>query len=281
MRRVTEPLANHTWLKIGGQAEIAIPETKMELIELLKECHQKDRQYRILGNGSNLLVTDEGIEELVIKHTEACTQIEINDGAVDAGASVAIPQFVNKLVQNNFGGYEYLYSVPGTLGGAVFMNAGRGEKHQKTIADYLVEVEVFNGREIKNVSKDQIDFSHRYSTFQERPEWTILSAVFKPPDQPEKIGREKIRERMEKINQRERGKPNAGTVFSSGSRLPLGRVPPNGLKIGDARFVHSNRICNDGNATYKDVKRLISLAQWLHRLVPGFETPEIEYEVWT
>lgn len=280
MRRTTEPLSEHTWLKIGGMAEIAIPETKEELIELLKDCEKNNRSYRILGNGSNLLVSDEGIDELVIKYNEACTQIQIEDGIVKAGASVSVPQFVNKIVEHDLGGYEYLYSVPGTVGGAIYMNAGRGESHQKTIADYLEEVEIYDGTEVRKIPVGEIEFSHRYSTFKDRPEWIILSGVFKPPTQPKKAGREKIRDRMEKVNQRERSKPNAGTVFSSGVKIPLSRIPPNGLSIGDARFVHSNRICNDGEATYSDVKNLILVAKWLHRVIPGLEEPELEYEIW-
>lgn len=281
MKRTIEPLAEHTWLKIGGPADIAIPESKDEFIDLLVECTQDDIPFRILGNGSNLLVSDDGVDDLVIKNTLACTEIRIDDGTVIAGASVLVPQFVNFLVEHERGGYEYLYSVPGTIGGAIFMNAGRGRRHEKTIADYLIEVELFDGEEVRQLSTSELDFSHRYSTFHEHPEWTILSATFEPPEQPKNIGQEKVRKRMEKVNQRERTKPNAGSVFKSGTRLPLHRIPPGGLSYGDARFVSSNRICHDGDATYTDVIRLIRLAKWLHRIVPPFSTPEIEWEIWS
>ncbi|MFP8890761.1 UDP-N-acetylmuramate dehydrogenase [Natrialbaceae archaeon A-CW2] len=280
MKRATEPLAKHTWLKIGGSAEIAIPESKEEFVELLKECHSEGRAYRILGNGSNLLVSDDGINGLVIKNTEACVDINIDGNMVQVGASVAVPQFVNICVKHNLGGYEYLYSVPGTVGGAIFMNAGRGKTHNRTISDYLVDVEVFDGEKTRIIPKSNLDFEYRYSSFHDQNDWTILTAKFDLPSQPSEKGRNKVQKRMEKVTQRERKKPNAGTVFKSGNRLPLNRVPPNGLKIGDARFVHGNRICNDGDATYKDVKRLIILSKVLHRLIPGFKEPELEYEIW-
>lgn len=280
MYRSTEPLAEHTWLDVGGPADVAVPESVDELVDLLETCHRDDRAYRILGNGSNVLVSDDGVDELVIKTTEACGDVEVDDGVVRTGASVAAPQFANLLVQHGLGGYEYLYSVPGTIGGAVYMNAGRGERHQQTIADHLVEVELFDGTERRTVPAEDLEFEHRYSTFQERPAWTILGATFEPPSQPREEGRAKIRERMEYVETRERSSPNAGSVFKTGARLPLQKLPPNGLSVGDARFVHSNRICHDGDATCEEIRRLLRRAQLLHRVVPGWETPRVEWEIW-
>lgn len=280
MNRRTEELAEHTWLKIGGPAEIAVPESEVEFVDLLRECEAEGRDYRILGNGSNLLVTDEGVDELVVKQTDACTELTVEDGVVHAGASVAVPQFANALVQHGLGGYEYLYSVPGTIGGAVYMNAGRGRSHGQTISDHLTEVELFDGEDVRTVPASDLEFGHRFSTFQERPEWTILSATFEPPEQSLEEGRAKIRERMDYVDTRERGKPNAGSVFTSDVRLPLERLPGHDLGVGDAHFVHRNRICHEGDATFDDVSRLVRRAQLLHEIVPGWERPSLEWEVW-
>lgn len=280
MKRTTEPLADHTWLKIGGPAEIATPESKEELVSVLEECHESGREYRILGNGSNLLVTDRGIDELVIKNTEACTDLDFDGNRLVAGASVLIPQFINACISNDLGGYEYLYSVPGTIGGAIFMNAGRGESYGQTIADHLVSVEVFADGEVRQLPVEEIDFSHRYSLFQDRPEWVILSATFDLPSQPKERGQEIARERMEKVGQRERAKPNAGSVFKSGTRFPVHKYPPGGLSVGDAWFVASNRICHNGDSNFEEVKKLVTRAKWLHWIVPPFEEPEIEWEIW-
>lgn len=280
MKKKTESLAEHTWLKVGGPAEIAVPETKQELIELLADCHSQNRPYRILGNGSNLLVTDEGVDELVVKTTEACTGIEFDGSSAVVGASVMIPQFINECVQRDLGGYEYLYSVPGTIGGAIFMNAGRGKNHQSTIADHLISVEVIDEGTVRHILVEDIDLDHRYSSFQEHEDLVILSAEFDLPTQSSDEGQEKVRKRMQKANERERSKPNAGSVFKTGARLPLHKIPPNGLSIGDARFVATNRICNDGEASFNDMYRLIALAKLLHRIAPNFETPEVEWEIW-
>ncbi len=280
MKRTTESLAQHTWLKIGGPAEIAIPETKAELIELLKECYETDQTYRILGNGSNLLVADDGIDELVIKTTEACADLEFEGNQVYTGASVMVPQFINTCIQHDLGGYEYLYSVPGTIGGAIYMNAGRGESHNQTIKDYVISVEVFTDGRVRDISVDELDFAHRYSLFHDHKDWVILAATFELPTQASEEGQKKVQRRMQKVNKRERSKPNAGSVFKSGARLPLHKIPPNGLSVGDARFEEQNRICNDGNATCRDVERLISRAKLINKLVPPFRTPEVEWEIW-
>ncbi len=280
MKKQCEQLSNHTWLNVGGNAEIATPESKLEFVDLLKECNEKDRSYRILGNGSNLLVSDNGVDDLVIKNTEACTEFNVDGTIVQVGASITMPQFVNKCIENDLGGYEYLYSVPGTIGGGIYMNAGRGKKHDLTISDYLVEVEIFNGEDCAVVTKEELTFSHRYSTFQDQDDWTILTATFDLPRQSREKGRKKVQNRMSHVSNRERAKPNAGSVFKSSTCLPLHKIPPNGLKIGGARFVHSKRICNDGGATFKDIKYLIMVARLLHRIVPFIDVPEIEYQIW-
>lgn len=280
MKRRTEPLSEHTWLKIGGPAEIATPETKAEFVELLTECYENDRNYRILGGGSNLLVDDDGIDELVIKSTEACTDFDVDGTEVKVGASMMIPQFVRRCVEHDLGGYEYLYSVPGTVGGGIYMNAGRGKSHRLTISDYLTSVEMFVDGEVQIVEVDDLEFKHRWSTFHDHDDWVILSATFDMPVQPVEEGNQRIKERMKKVGERERGKPNAGSVFKSGARLPLHRVPPNGLSVDGAWFVSANRICHDGNASFDDVYRLVKRAKLLNSLLPPFETPVIEWEIW-
>lgn len=280
MKRMTEDLSAHTWLKIGGPTEIAIPESKSEFVELLCKCQETNTPYRILGNGSNLLVSDDGIDEFVIKNSEACNELEFDGNRVTVGASVMVPQFITACINNDLGGYEYLYSVPGTIGGAIYMNAGRGKRHEQTIADYLLTVEYYADGDVQELPVDELEFKHRYSLFHEHDDWVILSATFELPDQPSEEGRRKAKERMDKVGQRERSKPNAGSVFKSGARCPFHKIPLRGLSVGDAWFVSRNRICHNGDATFDDVKRLITLAKRLNRLVPPFKEPEVEWEIW-
>lgn len=280
MKRTTEPLAEHTWLRIGGPAEIAIPESKSELTSLLKKCDEKNQKYRILGGGSNLLITDEGVDDLVIKITGACTNIRFTDGRLKVGASVMLPMFINSYIQYDLGGYEYLYSVPGTLGAAIYMNAGRGEGHGQTISDYLVSVEVYENGGVEEIDRNELTFKHRFSTFMDKENPVILSATFEMPTQPEEEGRKNAQARMESVNERERQLPNAGSVFKSGSWIPLHKLPPNGLSVGSARFTSPNRIVHDGDASYSEVRKLVERAIWLHQIVPPFRRPEIEWRIW-
>ncbi len=280
MKKINENLSEYTWLKIGGPAEIAIPESKKEYVELLKRCHEKNRSYKLLGGGSNLLVNDEGIEELVIKNTDACTDFKQEGTKVSVGSSMMIPQFVRKCVENNLGGYEYLYSVPGTVGGGIYMNAGRGKSYKQTISDHLTSVEVFIDGEIRILEKEELCFKHRWSTFQSNNDWVILSANFDLPEQSAERGNALIKKRMEKVRKRERGQPNAGSVFNSNAPLPLQKIPPNGLSVDGARFVSKNRICHNGNADFDDVYKLLKRAKILNTLVPPFKQPEVEWVIW-
>lgn len=275
MKTKREPLGQHTWFKIGGPAEIIEPKSKDEFVSAIEWCLEEGRPYRILGNGSNVLISDNGLDDVVIKNTSACTGLEANRNTVVAGSSVLLPQFINFSVEHELGGVEYLYSVPGTIGGAVFMNAGRGKRLNKTITDHLVSIEVHDGKQVREVSVEELEFDHRYSTFQEHENWAILSATFELPSQPKNVGKEKIQKRMDYIKSRDRSTPNAGSVFTNGTRLPM-RI----FSLGGAKFVQDNRIGNVDNASSSDVERLIWFAKFLHKFIPALEERDVEIRIW-
>ena len=275
MRKIKEPLAKHTTFNIGGMAEILIPESKEEMIEAIKYSKSKGRNYRLLGNGSNVLIPDKGVRELVIKTTEFGNNVLIKSDRVIAGASVSLPNLVKKIVEHDLGGIEYLYSVPGTVGGAIYTNAGRGKSYNKSISDFLISVEVFDGKKIRNIPKEKIKFGYRYSSFHEHNNWVVLSAEFKFLKQIKKIGKEKINERMELVKERERGKPNIGSIFKNAPRLPM-----KGLRLGDAKYASNNRICNIGNARFWEVYFLIKVTQLIHSFIPFTEKLELEIQIW-
>ncbi len=275
MIQKNEELSKHTTFKIGGKTEIFIPESRDELLEIIDKFQSEGIKYKILGGGSNVLISDKELDFKVIKTTKACKDIKIEGNTVEVGASFYLPKFVRKIVENGLGGIEYLSSVPGTVGGAIYMNAGRGKKHNKQISDYLVDVEVYDGEKVKTIGENEIEFGYRYSSFQNKSDWIILSAKFNFNSQSIEYGKEKIKERMETVSGNVRSMPNAGSVFKSGRKLPL-----KGLKIGSAKFVSSNRICNTGNASFSDVYRLIKIAILLHKIVPFLESPELEIEMW-
>lgn len=271
----TDDISKHTWFNIGGKAEIVVPNTREQLIETLKWCQKNNVSYRILGNGSNVLVSDVGVSELIIKTTKCCTNISVNDTQVTVGASILLPQLVKFVVEHDLGGIEYLYSVPGTVGGAICMNAGRGRPHGKQISSHVVSVEVFDGTKTRTLSSDELEFGYRDSVLQDYPDWVVLSTTLELEKQDRQIGREKIKERMEHAHKRERSLPNAGSVFKEGQHLSV-----TGWNLGDAKFVSQYRICNTGNATFNQVYYLIKIVYWLNRIRPFRPDPEVEIRIW-
>lgn len=276
-RLINEPLSKHTTFRIGGPAaELVIPDNEDELIQEIKRCQQNEVKYRMLGKGSNLLITDKGIQDVIVKNTYACTCIEKNKNHVYAGSSISLQEFVNFCVRNDLEGMEYLYSIPGTIGGAIFMNAGRGRKKHQAISDKVDWVRYFNGQEVKILKKDECQFDFRKSIFHTKRNWVILGASFNLESQQKEIGERKIRERIDLVTKTQnRVYPNAGTIFKNTSYLSSFIM--RGLKIGRAKM-EKNWIINLGEATFNDVNNLIKVSICLNYL--SLNKPELEIEIW-
>jgi len=272
-----EPLAEHTTFNIGGPAEVmSIPENEEEFIEEIRRCEKENINYKILGNGSNLLINDKGIKGIVIMNTKACSKTEKNGNTVEVGSSISLQKFVRFCVNNDLEGMEYLYSIPATVGGAIYMNAGRGKKHNRSISNNLISVKIFDGNEVKRLKKEECNFQFRESIFHKRNDWIILGAKFEFDYQPKEIGEKKIKERKEKVKDWPIYKhPSAGSIFKR--RSSLSRKLVNGLRIGDAK-IEGNFIYNLGNASFDDVLWLINLSRMTSYLT--FKKPELEIEIW-
>ncbi len=283
MIEIYDSLSNHTTLKIGGEAKILIPETKHELVSLINDLQQNGEEFKILGAGSNILAADHDLDFTVIKTTKCCTDLKNERRKITAGASVMMPQLVHFAVQNDLGGLENLYSVPGTVGGGIFMNAGRGFGRDSVISWYLESVEIFDGEEIREIPRVDLTFGNRYSTFQEHNDWIILSAEFKFREQPREIGRKLLKERMEAVSNKERSLPNAGSTFLKTGFLEK-VIPENFLRAtihsGDARYAHKNRFINAGNSDYEDMIKAVNKLKFMHQVIPFISVPEFEWIVW-
>jgi UDP-N-acetylmuramate dehydrogenase len=272
-----EPLRKHTSLRIGGAARrLIVPESQEELIAAVRESRKRHIRYFIVGRGSNVLATDRAIDTLVIKNTEACHTLRLlDDGRVEAGSSVELQRLIRFCVDHDMEGMEYLQSVPGNIGGAIYMNAGRGEQHNKAISDYLVEVDVCDGERMLTIPKHECEFSYRSSMFQ-RKDWIILGARFALPAQPRARGQELVAERMRYVREvQDNQMPNAGTVFSRHFRLGPQLM---GSSVNGARFSNKtpNWILNTGEATCEDVLRLIRWARLQH-LIRLCRSPRLEW----
>lgn len=274
-----EPMSKHTTFRIGGPAALMlVPQTEEELIDAIRDCQSARAPYRVLGNGSNLLVSDQGLKCRVINNQEACTRLEYADGLVYAGSSVKLQAFIRFCTKQGLEGSEYLFSVPATIGGAIFMNAGRGRALNQQISDHLVSVRVFNGVNIIDIPKYQCDFRYRQSCFHERRDWVILGAAFRMPTQATVVGDAKVKERMAYVKEtQDYNQRTAGSVFKVGRPRLYELVK--GLKIGGAEYSRktSNWINNTDSAKASDVIRLISVLKFLNILTFKRAEPEIEF----
>ncbi len=161
---MNESLKKHTTYGIGGPADLMIfPKSKQDLIKVVEIINENKIQLTILGSGSNVLVSDNGIKGAVISLKNSLKQIEVDDNILYAECGTMLGKIVKCAVKNNLIGLENLNGVPGTLGGALIMNAGAwgGE-----ISENLIHVEVINSKsEIQKIQKKDLNFSYRQSSF--------------------------------------------------------------------------------------------------------------------
>lgn len=266
-----------TWctLRIGGPARsIALPDTTHSLVETIKSCLDHDEPFRVIGRGSNLLCADAGYEGVVLA-TQKCRSLHIDGTRVVADCGVPLQTLIRELTKHGLGGIEYLMSVPGNVGGAIVTNAGRGRSHNRNIDEFVREVTVFDGLHTFTMTREQCGFSYRASVFQQRPDWTVLSAIFEFPTQDSLVGQQRIRARIDEVQPtQDRSQPNAGSVFKHDYRLDL-----RGYRNGGARFspLTPNWIVNDAHATCADVEALLRFAIEQHE-VRDLPAPVLEWQ---
>jgi UDP-N-acetylmuramate dehydrogenase len=258
-----EPLAKYTSMRVGGAADYYFePADKADVIQLVRYLRRQEFPYFVLGRGSNVLVSDEGYRGAVINVEEGLSDVRRAGELVIAEAGAKISKFVEFCIQQEFAGVEMLAGIPGTIGGAVVMNAGA---HGGEISDYLVDVEVLRGDEVLRVKKEDAEFAYRTSAFVQD---VVLEATFKLPagDRETLIKRrsEYLRERNLK---QPTNLPNTGSMFKNprgtfAAKL-IEQAGLKGKRVGDAQISekHANFIVNLGNARASDVVTLINLAR--------------------
>lgn len=260
-----EPMKNHTSLQIGGPAEaLLIPKDELDLKKLLSFC-RKEFPVIVIGNGTKLLVSDEGIDGIVIKMSECFDSMSVSRTKVEVGAGLALRDLSKSMVDHKLSGLEFAVGIPGTVGGAVVMNAGA---HGSMISDVVTNVALmdFDGN-ISKCQKNDIFFGYRQSEFQSNPS-IILSVEMNL----RKNDLERIRGRMNKHSQwRKTRQPqnvlSAGSIFKNPAGSSAGELIDKaglkGTRIGNAKISeeHANFILNLGNATAQDVINLMKKAQ--------------------
>lgn len=263
-----EPMKKHTTFKIGGPAEYFIKiESIKELKEILKMAKENNIDLTIIGNGSNLLVSDKGIKgiTLIIKIEKINIQEKNEEIEITVGAGEKIGKIAQKCLQEGITGIEELSGIPGTIGGAVRMNAGAHGKEMKDIVKVVKCVD-YQGKE-KQFANDELEFGYRTSIFK-KEKYIITETILSL----QKGKKEEIKAKMDEYRTYRKEKqpieyPSAGSTFKRGNDFITAKlIDEAGLKgysIGDAEVSskHSGFIINKGNATSEDVLKLVKHIQ--------------------
>ena len=278
-----EPMKKHSTFKIGGPAQCLIKvETISELKEILRLAKENNIKITVIGNGSNLLVLDGGIEGITLEIKFEKYELIENKSNVEAivEAGCKLGKLAQIFLQNEISGFEELSGIPGTIGGTVKMNAGAYGKEMKDIVEEVVAID-FEGNE-RVFYKDELNFGYRTSIFQ-----TEKYIITKVKMNLNKGHKEEIKNKMtEYLNSRKEKQPieypSAGSTFKRGNDFITAKlIDEAGLKgysVKDAMVStkHSGFIINKGNATAKDV---IKLVNYIKEEIYNKFGKEIELEV--
>ena len=266
--RVDEPMSKHTSCRIGGPADVVVIVcNEKELSGLLRLFRDEDIRYMLVGNGSDLLFADEGFRGVIVKLGGNFEHIEVVDSigeTIRVGAARMLSSTANFARDNGLAGLEFASGIPGTFGGALFMNAGA---YGGEIKDVIGSVTLMksDGSAVYELSGEEMEFSYRNSVLQHNDDIAIYARV-----RLHKDDKESISERMNDFTEKRRTKqpinfPSAGSTF----KRPVGGyaaalIEDAGLKgrtVGGAQVSekHSGFVINIGDATSKDVRGLIDI----------------------
>ena len=257
-----EPMAKHTSFRIGGPADVlAQPGNEAELAELLKRATDHAVPVTLVGNGSNLLVRDKGIRGLVIKLSNLFSSITVAGNVLTFGSGISLAMASKKAASLSLSGLEFAVGIPGTIGGAVYMNAGA---YDGEMAKVVTSVQVMDRQgQSSQLKADELDFSYRHTALQNSGLIVTSVTVSLQPGEAESI-----KAKMDDFSQRRIAKqplelPSAGSMF----KRPVGYfagtlIEQTGLKgytVGGAQVStkHAGFVVNVGGATAKDVLQLI------------------------
>lgn len=259
---VSPLMKNYTTYKVGGEAiGIVIPNNLEDLIKLMKYINKNNIKYKILGNGSNLLFKDELYEGIIIK-LDNFDNFEINNNVVTVGSGYSLVKLAMKVSKEGLTGMEFATGIPGTVGGAVYMNAGA----YKSDMGYIVnKIKVLTPNlEVKTFYNKDLDFHYRTSFLQKNPGYICLEATIYLKKGNDKVILELIKERKSrrKISQ-PLEYPSAGSVFRNPENDYAGRLIEElgykGKYLGGAQVSdkHANFIINKNHASATEIRNLI------------------------
>ena len=261
--KYNEPLSKHTSFNIGGPADVLVEvSTGDELASVLEIIKKENYDFFLLGNGSNVLASDEGFKGVIIKLVGDFLNVKVEKDTITAGAGVTLTKLANAAMNASLSGLEFASGIPGTLGGALFMNAGAYGGEMKQIVE---EVTVFDKEEgtIKVLSGEEMNFGYRRSVLKEKG-YIALSSVMKLKESDSSAIRETMLDLAKKRKEKQpREYPSAGSTFKRPEGYFAGKLIEDaglgGYSVGGAQVSekHKGFVINKGNATAKDVSDLM------------------------
>lgn len=288
---LNEPLSAHTWYRIGGPADAyCFPVNTEELKAVIEWCHQQSYPYVVIGKGTNILISDQGLRMVVIDLSKGFSEVRFTKDIIEAGAGVQVPKLVMEAEKQGLGGLEYFAGIPGSVGGALKMNAGC---LGRSFYDVVESITVCDHGVIRNIERADIEYRYRHVPLFDDPEMIALSAVLRlsPADRTEmeKARKESLEKRK---NSQPINYPSCGSVFKNPPGDYAGRLIEacglKGYRHGGAVVsdLHANFILNAGQATANDVLQVMKtvrqevLKKFNVRLYPevrlyGFQPEEL------
>jgi UDP-N-acetylmuramate dehydrogenase len=261
--KIQEPLSLHTTIKIGGPADVFVEPNSIEDLKKTMDIITKyDVPWRAIGRGSNLLVSDEGIEGVVIKLGKGIDQLDIDGEEIRVGGGYSLVTLATQISRMGLSGLEFAGGIPGSVGGAVYMNAGA---HGSDISNILKKAHIlFPDGTMEWLTNEEMEFSYRTSVLQKKRPGIVLEAIFtlKKGDKEQIMAEIKKNKEYRKETQ-PWSYPCAGSIFRNPLPHYAGKlVEEAGLKgyqIGGAQIsdMHGNFIVNADKATCQDVLQLI------------------------
>lgn len=263
---VNEMMSRHTTFRIGGPASVFVtPKSEQELVAAINVCRSQNAPYFILGNGSNLLVSDQGYDGVVVHIGSNMQEISVEGNDITAKTGAMLSRVAHTALEHGLTGMEFAAGIPGSLGGACMMNAGAygGEMSQ-----ILVGVRALDAQgQIVELSTEQLDLGYRHSVMMEK-QYVVLGARM----HLEKGNPSEIQAKMEDLKEKRVSKqplefPSAGSTFKRPEGAFAGKlimdVGLRGFRVGDAMVSekHCGFVINVGQATAEDVCKVISHVQ--------------------
>ena len=256
-----EPMKKHTTFRVGGPADVLVQPDETALAAILALCRQYHVSYSFIGNGSNLLVGDKGIRGVVIEMTDPMGNIEVDGTKITAQAGAMLSKIANTAASNGLGGMEFAAGIPGSVGGAVVMNAGAYGGEMKDIIEKVYVLDE-NGAQLE-LDRDALDLGYRHSCIPEK-KYIVTHDVLElvPRNEAE------IRSEMKELNEKRAEKqplqyPSAGSTFKRPEGYFAGKLIMDaglrGYQVGGAQVSekHCGFVINKGDATAADICQLM------------------------